>query len=115
MLDEQQLIDQLRPLGEQGADIVELWLETLDERVAAIDTAAAARDTLALAIAAHTLRGSAMYVGAVRLADSCAEIERQLNRGLTVHAIGPHVRQVEQDADATAAALRLVHVQQRRD
>src|SRR4051794_10142130 len=70
-------------LGPPGAALVDeilgLWSADLDDRLGAISTAAGDRDAQGLAIAAHTLRGSSMYVGASRLADSCAEIERLIN------------------------------------
>lgn len=106
MLDEGALATLLASLGDHGREVIELWLSGLDERVEAIRSAARAGNTPGLAIAAHTLRGSAMYVGAARLVDSCAEIERQLHAGRAADAIDSVIYRVQRDAAAAADALR---------
>ena len=105
VLDEQALADQMRPLGEHASEVIDLWIANIPERVSAISTAAHAGVTQRLAIAAHTLRGSAMYVGAARLADRCAEIERQLHGGVPADEMDEIISQVQQEADTAVAAL----------
>ena len=115
VLDEEALARQLGSLGDHAAEVIELWIATLDERVEAIATATRAGVTQRLAIAAHTLRGSAMYVGAARLADHCAEIERQLHRGTEPVALQPLAAQIRRDASEAVAALHMTNAIPRRD
>lgn len=106
VLDEQALVERLGPLGGvHAAMVVDLWLASLTERVDAIRVAAATRDASGLAMAAHTLRGGAINVGAQRLAEDCAEIERRLRDGATIGAVGDTVIDIERDASASRDAL----------
>jgi HPt (histidine-containing phosphotransfer) domain-containing protein len=106
-IDEKVLADLIRSLGDRAAEVLRLWLDTLDDRVAAIRAGAMDMDRQALAIAAHTLRGSASYVGASRLTDTCAEIERRLNAGMSAAAaLHELVGRVERDAADAAEVLR---------
>lgn len=76
-------------------DLVDTFLEELPSRVEAISTALD-DDPTAAKRAAHTLKSSARLLGAARLADVCAEIERE----------GSSVASVEQLAAAVETAMR---------
>ena len=70
----------LRSLEEEGGrefivDLVETFLRSSKERIEALRDALAADDPEALGAAAHSLKGSAATLGAMRLARLCREIE----------------------------------------
>ena len=97
---------QLGALREAVVDeLLGLWLGDLDDRVAAISTAAGAGDARALAFAAHKLRGSSMYVGATRLADSCVKIERLIDDLAAWPAIDAEIAPLRGHARDARAAL----------
>lgn len=106
VVDVHTLIERLGPFGaELASDLIGMWLADLDERVEAIGAAALRRDVMGRAVAVHTLRGSSIFVAAERLADDCAEIERRLNEGATIGALGGTIAQLEHDATDTRLAL----------
>ena len=96
----------MRPLGEAADEIVEIWQRELDRRVAAIADAAGRRDEPALADAAHTLRSSATYVGAARLAAACGRVERALAGRETWDVIDAEVPTIRREAFDASHALR---------
>lgn len=69
-------VNGLRRLGDDFlVEIVRLWSDNLEPNLAAMRAALAADDLAAVSVAAHTLRGSAANVGAVRLSAACAALE----------------------------------------
>ena len=96
-------------LGPPGAALVDellgLWLGDLDDRLEMITSAARNGQARALAIAAHTLRGSATYVAASRLASSCAEIERLIDSLAAWPAIDAAIGTLYGHAGEARAAL----------
>lgn len=62
--------------GSLRRDIIQTFLQTLDERVGAIQRALRAGDFDPLVEAAHDLKGAASNVGALRLADVCDAMDR---------------------------------------
>lgn len=99
---DQEVFDQLREdLGDNDVltEVTEEFLTELPTRVATVMAVGAGGDAAAAASAAHTVKGSALLFGARRLAELCAEIERdprdeQATAGLPA------------EADRTAAWLR---------
>jgi HPt (histidine-containing phosphotransfer) domain-containing protein len=74
--------------------MIALFREEASLRLAALREAGRARDSAALRVAAHTLRGTAAAVGAHEVAELCASLER-----------GAH-DQVLDDIDTRLEALR---------
>jgi HPt (histidine-containing phosphotransfer) domain-containing protein len=70
-------------LGGLG-EFVQLYLDALPARGAAIAQALTDGDTLALGRAAHTLRSASAFVGAGALAAMCDRIERDTRAGRPV-------------------------------
>ena len=69
-------LEQLRELGTaEFEDLVRLFLQDGAARVAAMYEAASKADTHAIAELAHSLKGSGATLGAVALADSCAQLQ----------------------------------------
>lgn len=106
VLDSAAIHAQLGPPGSSLVDeLLDIWLGDLDHRLRAITIAAGAGDVRALIIAAHTLRGSSMYVAATRLADSCAQIERLINDRAAWPVIDAAIGAVWRHAAEARAAL----------
>lgn len=63
-------------LGDDLLEIVEQFVDQLEEHIAAIEAAFVASDAVALTAAAHALKGSAGNIGVTRLSALCSEIER---------------------------------------
>lgn len=93
------VLNTLRDLSEPGqpdpvVELIDLFMEDAPDRLHAMQTSLDRRDTDALKIAAHSLKGSAKNLGAKPLARICAELERQTlaadwdNAFLTIKAIG---------------------------
>lgn len=75
------VLENFRQLQEPGApDIVaqlmDLFLQELPDKLAALDTALQSRDAARVGRAAHTLKGSSANIGARRVAKVCLEIEQ---------------------------------------
>jgi len=70
--------------GKEGffAKILGVFLDDAEKQVERIRRAAQERDHEAVAIAAHTLKGSSYYVGAGRLADLCRQLEELAEQGI---------------------------------
>ena len=93
------VLNTLRDLSEPGQpdpviELIDLFMEDAPDRLRAMETSLDRRDTEALKIAAHSLKGSAKNLGAKPLARICAELEHQTlaadwdNALLTIKAIG---------------------------
>jgi CheY-like chemotaxis protein/HPt (histidine-containing phosphotransfer) domain-containing protein len=67
--------------GDRAGSLVELFLTTSQTQVEAMHRAAAAGESQELRRLGHSLRGSAVYVGAARLAARCEELERAVDQG----------------------------------
>jgi len=80
------IINGLKELREPGQpdpfrELVELFLKDAHPRLLAMTEAAAAADLPKLALASHTLKGSASNLGARQLAMLCATLEKQAKAG----------------------------------
>jgi HPt (histidine-containing phosphotransfer) domain-containing protein len=75
ILDPAGLLGSTATLSPQHREIVELFLEEVPHRLAALGAAATRGDRTQVARLAHTLAGSASSLGAARLADACARLE----------------------------------------
>jgi signal transduction histidine kinase/CheY-like chemotaxis protein/HPt (histidine-containing phosphotransfer) domain-containing protein len=67
--------------GDRAGSLVELFITTSETQVEAMHRAAAAGEIQELRRLAHSLRGSAVYLGAVRLAGRCEALERAVDQG----------------------------------
>jgi two-component system sensor histidine kinase/response regulator len=67
--------------GDLGARMLQLFAESLPSELEAIDAAAAANDTAALARITHKVRGAAATLAAVRLAGALTGVELFLKYG----------------------------------
>jgi len=80
------VIDGLKELREPGqpdplAELIDLFLKDARPRMEKMETAATAGELLPLAAATHTLKGSASNLGARRLSNLCATLEKQAKAG----------------------------------
>lgn len=77
VLDDEALATLRGALGDDGlmADVIEAFLQETPAQVEALDAAGRAGDEQALGAAAHLIKGSALTLGAVALAESCAAVE----------------------------------------
>lgn len=106
VLDRAAILGQLGPPGAALVDeLLGLWLGDLDGRLETITRAARDGQPQALAIAAHTLRGSATFVAAARLASSCADIERLIDSLAAWPAIDAAIGELCGHAAEARAAL----------
>ena len=76
----------IRSLGAPGeddifAEIARLFLEDVPAHVSALAEAIATGNTVSVAQIAHSLKGNALEIGAVRMAPVCAEIENAARAG----------------------------------
>jgi signal transduction histidine kinase/DNA-binding response OmpR family regulator/HPt (histidine-containing phosphotransfer) domain-containing protein len=107
------IIAQLRELGGPGesdplAQLHALFITTAPQLARTLRTATAAGDPVVVAAAAHTLKGSAANLGAIRLAAVCARIEECV-RANALDELGPLLDELdEQTVAADAALARLV-------
>jgi HPt (histidine-containing phosphotransfer) domain-containing protein len=83
--------------------LVNLFLEQLDTSVAAITAALQAGDAAAQKLAAHALKGSAAVIGAQRLRELAARLEREGRDGRCRPDEEAALRRI---AAATAQAMR---------
>jgi signal transduction histidine kinase len=67
--------------GDRAGSLVELFLTTSQTQVESMRRAAAAGESQELRRLGHSLRGSAVYLGAARLAARCEELERAVDQG----------------------------------
>jgi signal transduction histidine kinase/CheY-like chemotaxis protein/HPt (histidine-containing phosphotransfer) domain-containing protein len=96
ILDPAGLLGSSSTLSPQHREIVELFLEEMPHRLAALGAAVAGDDRPRLARLAHTLAGSASSLGAARLADACARLEAL-------------AQEADQPSTLLAGALETVH------
>ena len=105
---DRRVLDQLRAdLGSDGA-LREVILEFLDKSpamVAALHDAAARGDASGIRGSAHTIKGSSATLGALTLADQCAEVERLGGAG-SVQQAAARVAAIEAMYTAVTAALK---------
>jgi HPt (histidine-containing phosphotransfer) domain-containing protein len=85
-------IEVLRSLGAPGepdmfVEIARVFLEDAPIHLSALDAAIAARTPELVAATAHRLRGSALEIGAVRMAPVCAAIEYTARGGSLDEAV----------------------------
>ncbi|MBL8967038.1 MAG: response regulator, partial [Spirochaetaceae bacterium] len=73
--------EMLRSMGEEAAEVVDLYLGGTPEHLAKMRKAAAAGDAVALVESAHALKSTSSLMGAVALAATCADIERLVRGG----------------------------------
>lgn len=69
-------------------ELIDLFLADAPQRVAIMREAMANSDARLLGRAAHALKGSSATLGAVQVAESCAELE-QLARDASLHHVAP--------------------------
>lgn len=106
------VIETIRSLGMPGepdvfAEIVQLFLADVPAQLSSLTTAIAAGDAGAAWPIAHRLRGSALEVGAIRMAPVCGAIELAARAGSLEHAAGDAAL-LAREFVATRAALEQV-------
>jgi len=84
---DQSVLASLKELQEEGEpDILEevggLFLKHAPEKISAIEKAAANKDAKALQVAAHSLKSSSAYVGAMKLSAMSKELEMMGRSGV---------------------------------
>jgi CheY-like chemotaxis protein/HPt (histidine-containing phosphotransfer) domain-containing protein len=106
ILDPAGLLGSSSTLSPQHREIVELFLEEMPHRLAALGAAVAGGDRTRVARLAHTLAGSASSLGASRLAHTCARLERSAHDdGQPVAMVASMLEAVRQDLHQLQAAL----------
>src|SRR5439155_13507578 len=88
------------------AELIDMFVRETPTRLRAMQTAAAQYNAEALAIAAHTLRGCASSIGAVKLAGLCQKLEEHAERRAMQVAVRL-VKKLELEFDRTRQALEL--------
>lgn len=102
------VLEELREMKLDGggagflASLVDTFLTSTPERLAAMREAAASGDGVALARAAHALRGSALQLGATHLGELCAALEAP---GLSGGEAPGLVEQAEEELGRVRGAL----------
>jgi len=100
----------LRELQETGepdivVEIGGLFLEHAPQKLAAIREAAEREDARGLQMAAHSLKSSSAYVGAIRLSALCKELE-ELGRSGSLEEAAEKVRDLTAEFLRAKAALK---------
>jgi HPt (histidine-containing phosphotransfer) domain-containing protein len=103
------VLSSLRELQEKGEpDIVEeiggLFLEHAPQKLSAIRDAAEREDARGLQMAAHSLKSSSAYVGAMRLSALCRELE-EMGRSGSVEGAAEKARDLAAEFLRAKAAL----------
>lgn len=103
------VVETIRSLGEPGepdvfVEIARLFLADVPEHLALLTSAIAAGDAAAVWPVAHRLRGSALEIGAIRMAPLCGAIELAARAGSLEHAAG-QAALLAREFVATRAAL----------
>ncbi|MDC8757021.1 response regulator [Janthinobacterium fluminis] len=88
------------------ARIIDLFYSDAPRLLGELRVAAAASDTEALRLAAHTLKSSCANVGALNLSSTCREIE-QYARGNDVGSALPHICGIQEELSRVLAALAI--------
>jgi HPt (histidine-containing phosphotransfer) domain-containing protein len=99
----------IRALGSPGepdvyTDVAHLFLEDVPIHLSRLSAAIAAGNPGSVAQIAHRLRGSALEMGALRMAPLCAAIERAARAGSLQHA-APQAESLTGEFEAARAAL----------
>jgi HPt (histidine-containing phosphotransfer) domain-containing protein len=81
MLDLALLNELYEAVGEELPTVIEPFLEFVETATAAMEAAHRQQDLPALALEAHSLKGSASNLGASRLAQTCARVEQHARAG----------------------------------
>jgi CheY-like chemotaxis protein/HPt (histidine-containing phosphotransfer) domain-containing protein len=106
ILDPAGLLGSTSTLSPQHREIVELFLEEMPHRLAALGAAVAGGDRPRVARLVHTLAGSASSLGAARLAHACARLERLAQEdGQPVAMLADKLAAVRQELRQLQAAL----------
>jgi HPt (histidine-containing phosphotransfer) domain-containing protein len=77
-------------------ELIDLFLADAPLRVAIMSEAMANSDARLLGRAAHALKGSSSTLGAIQVAESCAELE-QLTRDGSLHHVAPVLDRLDQE------------------
>lgn len=86
------------------AEVVAAFFSDSPSRIEALRAGLSAGDSKAVALAAHSLKGSSGTFGAARMQTLCAEIERLIQAG-QIEAIRPLAGQLEAEYAVLAAQL----------
>jgi HPt (histidine-containing phosphotransfer) domain-containing protein len=103
----------IRALGDPGepdvyAEVARLFLVDVPIHLSALGAAIAAADSESVWQIAHRLRGSALEMGAVRVAPVCAAIERAARAGSLEHAAAQAERLDREFASARLELEQLI-------
>ena len=103
------VIEAMRSLGEAGvfAEIAHMFLEDVPPDLSALGAALASGSAASVAQIAHSLRGNALGVGAIRMVPVCAAIEYAARAGLLKDAAACAGR-LELEFEATREALQVL-------
>ena len=101
----------IRALGDPGepdvyAEVAHLFLVDVPIHLSALGVGIAAADTESVWQIAHRLRGSALEMGAVRMAPLCAAIEHEARAGSLEHAAA-QAESLDREFAAARVALEL--------
>ena len=99
----------IRALGEPGepdvySEVASLFLVDVPIHLLALGAAIAAADSESVWQTAHRLRGSALEMGAVRMAPLCAAIEQEARAGSLEHAAA-HAESLDREFAAARREL----------
>lgn len=86
-------------------EIIETFLDQTPDQLAALTLAAGAGENDTVATTAHVVKGSALTLGAVRLGQICAELERAPSEELAAAAVQEY-DEVARHLSEFAPALR---------
>ena len=109
VLDAQALarLQELDPEGKAGLvkRVLETYTRSLASLLAQLATARAAADAQGQRHVAHTLKSSSASVGALKLSELCADIERRLREG-ALDGMDCHLDDLRAEGERVLAALR---------
>jgi HPt (histidine-containing phosphotransfer) domain-containing protein len=100
----------IRSLGDPGesdvfAEVAQLFLADVPIHLSALSVAVASTNLEAVWQIAHRLRGSALEMGAIRMAPVCAAIEHAARGGSLEHAAG-QIESLGREFEAARRALQ---------
>jgi HPt (histidine-containing phosphotransfer) domain-containing protein len=107
-------ISNLRTLGGDDEDflgeIIGIFLADMPQRISELETGREGTNTEKFMRAAHSIKGSAANLGAMRLQDSADRLEQQAR--LTHPAsLGPHVAEVKAEFEQARLELELLRAE----
>lgn len=109
LLDEQALarLHELDPEGKSGlvARVLATYTRSLDSLLAQLATAREAADAQGQRHVVHTLKSSSASVGALKLSELCADIERRLREG-PLEGLDGQLDDLRTEGERVLAALR---------